>query len=140
MTAAPSYAASRAVALRAPLAVLGVVAAATTYVGVVDPGEAGHYPGCPFLALTGLYCPFCGSLRAVHALVRGDLPGAIGRNALTVAGGVVLAVLWVGWVARRARGVASGVTVPAGVWPALGVAVLVFGVARNLPFAAVLAP
>ena len=37
----------------------------------------GHYPTCPFLAITGWYCPGCGSLRAVHDLLHGDLAGAV---------------------------------------------------------------
>ncbi len=28
---------------------------------------------CPFLLLTGLYCPGCGGTRAVRSLLRGDL-------------------------------------------------------------------
>ena len=40
---------------------------------MVDPNQPGHYPTDPFLAITGLYCPGCGTLRALHALARGDL-------------------------------------------------------------------
>ena len=33
-------------------------------VAVLDPNEPGHYPTCPFLRLTGLGVPGCGSLAA----------------------------------------------------------------------------
>jgi hypothetical protein len=65
-------------ALRAPLMVAGATLAATTYVGAVDPNEGGHYPACPFLALTGLYCPACGrsgSQRAPGGQVAQDAEG-----------------------------------------------------------------
>ncbi len=140
MTSAPPYVATRGAALRAPLAVAGATLAATAYVGTVDPGEAGHYPVCPFLALTGLYCPFCGSLRAVHALAHGDLPAAAGRNVLTVVGLAVLVVLWVGWVARRAGVRAVELAAPRWLWPGVLTVTVVFAVVRNLPFGSSLAP
>ena len=48
------------------------------------PGIRGIFPACPFLSLTGCYCPGCGTLRALHTLLRGDVAGAIGYNVLTV--------------------------------------------------------
>ena len=47
---------------------------------------------CPIRALTGLYCPGCGSTRAVFALFHGNLPLAAHDNALLLAM-PVLAVL-----------------------------------------------
>ncbi len=47
-----------------------------------DPNDAGSYPTCPFLSITGFDCPGCGTLRAVHALLHGDVAGAIGFNLL----------------------------------------------------------
>ena len=40
------------------------------------------FPRCPFLLLTGLYCPGCGSQRAVHALLHGQVARAAGLNLL----------------------------------------------------------
>lgn len=39
-------------------------------------------PACPFLALTGVPCPFCGLTRATIALGHGDVHGALGFHPL----------------------------------------------------------
>ena len=39
---------------------------------------------CPFHHITGLYCPGCGSQRAVHLLLHGDILGAFRFNPLMV--------------------------------------------------------
>ena len=45
---------------------------------------AGSYGVCPLYALTGLWCPACGGLRATHDLAHGDLAGAWAMNPLWV--------------------------------------------------------
>ena len=107
---------------------LGVAALAglCAYLTAVDPNRPGHYPTCPLYAVTGLYCPGCGSLRAVHDLFTGDLAGALHCNLLLVlflplafaswtrtavtgrpqpvlprAAGIVVVVLLLGWTAAR---------------------------------------
>ncbi|WP_243836001.1 DUF2752 domain-containing protein [Sphingobacterium paludis] len=47
-----------------------------------DPLQSPWFPKCPFKTLTGLDCPGCGSQRAIHALLHGDILGAIRFNAL----------------------------------------------------------
>ncbi|KAF1687199.1 hypothetical protein B1992_04230 [Pseudoxanthomonas broegbernensis] len=50
-----------------------------------DPNAAGNpFPPCMFRAFTGCYCIGCGLTRALHALVHGDLPGALSMNPLAV--------------------------------------------------------
>ena len=66
----------------AGLALLGFAGLAVLY--AVDPRNPGSYPICPFLGLTGCYCPGCGTLRALHRLMFGDVSGALGYNPLTV--------------------------------------------------------
>ena len=39
---------------------------------------------CPFHAITGLYCPFCGATRAMQYLYHGKLALALNDNALVV--------------------------------------------------------
>lgn len=87
--------------LMAPLAVGAVTLCAAAYVGLVDPNQPGHYPLCPTKALTGLDCPGCGGLRATHALVTGDLVGALDQNAFVVLVVVPLVVVaWIAWLVR----------------------------------------
>jgi hypothetical protein len=115
---------------------LGVAAAALIgvgYVAAVDPNAAGHYPACPFLAVTGWYCPGCGALRAVHALGHGDLITALARNPFTVVAVGYLVATWVFWIQRVARGRPARWSAPP--WVLYGVfgAILAFWVLRNLP-------
>ncbi|MFE2264816.1 DUF2752 domain-containing protein [Streptomyces griseosporeus] len=126
--------------LAVPGAVLAAVAAAFGYVGAVDPNEPGHYPVCPLLRTTGLYCPGCGGLRSAHAFVHGDLLTALHANAVAVAGYLVFALVWAVWVVRAVRGRPLRIDLrPAPLW-ALGALLLVFTVVRNLPFGGWLHP
>lgn len=130
-----------------PLAVGGAALAGAGYVAAVDPNSAGHYPTCPFLAVTGWYCPGCGALRAVHALGHGDLMTALARNPLAVVAIGCLVVAWVVWLTRAAAGRPLRWMVPQRgartlsltLYGALGV-ILVFWVLRNLPGWAWLSP
>jgi hypothetical protein len=126
--------------LRDPVAVLAVGAAALAVVALVDPNEPGHYPTCPFFALTGHWCPGCGSLRALHALTHGDLGAAAGLNLLALASLPVLVGIWLRWTRRSWTGAQRAHPLPA-VWLwTLAVLVVVFGLVRNLPFGSALAP
>lgn len=96
---------------------------------------------CVFHAVTGLWCPGCGVSRACLRLLALDIPGALRANALVVAAlpvGIVLAAVRVGRYVRT--GSARGGRWEERAWLALAVALLAFGVARNLPWFASLAP
>jgi hypothetical protein len=107
---------------------------------VFDPATSGLFPPCVFHALTGLHCPGCGSLRALHALLHGDVAQALAFNPLTTA---ALPLLLLGFV-REARRIASGRDlawrVPAWMIYGLLALLVVFGIARNLPAGQRLAP
>jgi hypothetical protein len=136
----PAAGTGRARALRAPVAAAGAALAATTYVGLVDPNQSGHYPTCPFLFITGYYCPGCGSLRAVHALTHGDVGAAVGLNVRTVVAIVLAATIWGRWVLRSWRGQPRSRVAPAWtLYLALGV-IVVFWIVRNLTVGEALAP
>ena len=115
---------------------VGVAAAALIgagYVSTVDPNVAGHYPTCPFLAITGWYCPGCGALRAVHALAHGDLTTALARNPLVVVALGYVVLGWVLWLHRTATGRARRWLAPPWVlYGVLGV-IVAFWVLRNVP-------
>lgn len=131
----------RAARLAVPAGVLAAVTAAFAYVGAVDPNEPGHYPVCPLLHLTGLYCPGCGGLRSAHAVAHGDLLTALQANGPAVLGYAGLAVLWTVWVVRAARGGPPlRIDPPPVLLWSLGALLLVFTVVRNLPFGGWLHP
>jgi Protein of unknown function (DUF2752) len=136
----PAAGTGGASALRAPLATAGAALAATTYVGLVDPNQSGHYPTCPFLFITGYYCPGCGSLRAVHALAHGDVGAAVGFNVLTVVSLVVLTGFWGLWVVRSWQGQPRTRVAPAWTLYLVTGAVVVFWIVRNLTLGEALAP
>jgi hypothetical protein len=126
--------------LLAPGAVVAAAAAFAAFVGAVDPNEPGHYPTCPWLSLTDTYCPGCGSLRMIHALVHGDVAEAFGRNPFAFAMLPVLGYMWAAWSYRRLRGRSRArVLHPGLIWLFL-VVVIAFWVVRNLPFGQALAP
>jgi hypothetical protein len=118
--------------------VVAVSAAALGCLGCLalfDPATAGFYPPCPFHALSGLYCPGCGSLRALHQLAHGHLLAALDLNGLTVLALPLVLYAWLS-AARTAFG-RRPLPVPRlprtlGFW-ALAV-VLAFWVLRNLPW------
>lgn len=60
----------------AVLLVLGIIYYA------LDPTSSALFPRCGFLELTGYKCPGCGSQRAIHALLNGDVVGAFKHNAM----------------------------------------------------------
>ncbi len=133
--------ASASASARVPLGLLGLGAAATAYVGVVDPDRPGHYPVCPFLALTGWWCPGCGGLRAVHALTRGELGTALHDNVLVVALCGLTVSFWTLWALRAVRGRPRPALRVGRPWLlAAAVLVLAFTLVRNLPTGAFLAP
>lgn len=119
--------------------VLGI--AAVVYVSQVDPNEPGHYPTCPWLWLTGTYCPGCGTLRMLHAVTHGHFAHGFGLNPL----GAVICVWAVVEYGRWTWATLTGR--PYGSWPrsiywAWGVvaAIIAYWIVRNLPFGAALAP
>ena len=65
---------------------LSVTLAAAALLFAIDPAATWWLPSCPFYALTGWLCPFCGSLRAVHALLHGAPLVASELNPLTTVG------------------------------------------------------
>lgn len=127
--------------IRGPLAVGAAAAAGLTVVAVLDPEQPGHYPICPFYSVTDLYCPGCGSLRALHALTNGDVATALDRNVLTVAALPFLALAWFAWLQRSATGrPRRSWAAPASWLWTLTVGIIGFAVLRNLSAGAWLAP
>jgi hypothetical protein len=102
-----------------------------------DPAKGGFYPPCMFHQLTGLSCPGCGSLRALHYLTHGEIATAFGSNPLLVVLLPLLAFLIARWL-KHGRGAFQGnplILRPATAWTLLAVT-LAFTVLRNLPWPA----
>ena len=94
------------------------------------------FPTCPFLSLTGCYCPGCGTLRSLHVLLRGDVISAIGYNVLAVLSLPFIAYSY-GRGAMRALGLRAPNPVfvqPYLIW-ALLAAIVAYWMLRNLPLA-----
>lgn len=119
--------------LRGPLLTAGIAVAGVGLLHAVDPGRPGHYPPCPLLTLTGLYCPFCGGLRATADLSHGDVAGAFARNPLVPPLLSVLVLLWLRWAWSAITGRAWRLTVDRWITLALLGLLVAFGVARNVP-------
>jgi hypothetical protein len=132
---------SRPVLLRDPAIVGGLGLGAAVLLHLRDPHDSGSYGYCPFLTVTGLPCPGCGGLRAVNDLSRGDLVAALSSNVLSVALVAVLAVSWLVWVARRWQGqdVAMVRLSTRAAWVVVPL-IVAFGILRNTPWGAWLAP
>lgn len=118
-----------------PSALLALGAAATALLlSRVDPAAPDTLlPPCPIHALTGLFCPGCGSTRALHALLHGDVVQAIAMNPLLVVAIPVLALMAInaaGWMPRGSARLWRQLARPLPwLWVLLGYALL-----RNLPW------
>jgi hypothetical protein len=64
--------------------VLTIGLAVATVLFFCDPAQVPIYPVCLFHRVTGLDCPGCGSLRALHELLHGNLAAAVHFNAFLV--------------------------------------------------------
>ena len=62
-----------------------VAAAALLALWRLDPSATPIFPPCIFRAVTGWQCPGCGSARALHALLNGEIAAALRANPLAVA-------------------------------------------------------
>jgi hypothetical protein len=63
----------------------------------------GGFPQCPFHRITGLYCPGCGSQRALSALLHGDIIEAFHDNILMVL--FLPLLLYSAWMNLRYAGI-----------------------------------
>ena len=99
-----------------------------------DPERTWFYPACRFHQLTGLDCPGCGSQRALHALLHGQVLPALHDNLLLVLSLPLFLGLCAQSIWRAHRGEKPAVWIrPAWAWGYV-VAWVLFGILRNLPF------
>jgi len=112
---------------------LGVLAGGVLF--IFDPARHAFYPRCLWHSATGLTCPGCGSLRALHQLLHGHLAVAFHLNPLLVLATPLVLWLCAGQIIGSGAGkrIPTALTRPPWPWILLSVVVL-FGVLRNLPF------
>lgn len=114
----------------------GVLIAATALIAlrIFDPTQTHLFPSCPLYKLTGFYCPGCGSTRALHFLLHGDVYSAFAMNPLAI---LVLPFLLYGgasYLSLQLRGQSLPRVFIPGRWIwALGILIVLYGVARNIP-------
>lgn len=117
---------------RLPAVLIGLAAAVLFF---FDPNYYPGYPLCLFHKYTGLLCPGCGSLRALHQLLHGHVAAALHLNLLLVLA-LPLLGLWTLWSVRRDAPRKSAAKKGPRFWFWFGAAVvMLFGILRNLPFA-----
>ena len=128
--------------VQGPALLAGGVLGASLLLHLRDPHRSGSYAYCPWLLLTGTYCPGCGGLRAVNDLTHGDVLAAASSNLLFVGSLPFLAVWWLRSLVDGWRGSRRPVSDRAAYVALAGVLSLtvLFWVVRNLPFAAWLTP
>ena len=115
-------------------------ACACAAIGIVlfefNPSHYGFYPRCWLYTSTGIYCPGCGSLRAMHQLTHGHLATALRCNLLLTLSVPFAAI----FVMRYAWCWTAGKPLPTlAIRPrwikALVVVLVLFTILRNIPCA-----
>lgn len=115
--------------------ILGIGIIGLIFLYAYNPSTSSLYPPCPFHALTGLHCPGCGSLRALHQLLHGHVLTAFGLNPLMV---LTLPFLGYAFLSSFLEELTGRIYLPrpfipaSWIWAYLGV-ILLFWVLRNIP-------
>ena len=99
-----------------------------------------HLPLCIVHHLTGIDCPGCGAIRAVHSLLAGDLLLALRSNLLITLAIPLTGIGLAAWAVRRARGLRTDLMPSRTTLLVLVAVTLLFTVLRNLPAFWFLAP
>ena len=98
-----------------------------------NPAAHGFFPVCMFHRVTGLNCPGCGGLRAVHQLLHGHLATAFRLNPLFIVA-IPVGIVFVLRALLKKSPREIFLFQPMWLWIGLAV-IIAFGIARNLPFA-----
>ncbi len=115
-------------------ALLGLGAASVAALWVIDPFNSRWLPPCAFRALTGLYCPGCGSTRALYCLVHGEVGAALRFNPLLIVALPFLTYAVVAPLAERHLGLRRlRFELKASASWGILVMILAYSVLRNLP-------
>lgn len=110
---------------------IGIICFIAIYL-LFDPSNSRFFPKCPFLMLTGLKCPGCGSQRAIHALLCGDILSAFRYNALLVISLPIILLYGIAELLRtRYNALYRKLNSPTAIW-AIFVIVVLWWILRNI--------
>lgn len=114
--------------------ILLILLASAIYLYQYNPDGSNVYPTCPFHSLTGLHCPGCGSIRALHQIMHGNILAAFNLNPLMVLftpllGWIILSQLC---VVIRARPLPR-LFIPAFFIWILFAVIIIYWILRNIP-------
>lgn len=100
-----------------------------------NPEQHNFYPKCMLYTATGIQCPGCGGLRAMHALFHGQIDEAFRLNPLLFVLLPMLAYLVIREIAWHLfrKDLPRLFQRPLWIWGFL-VLIIVFAILRNLPF------
>lgn len=84
---------------------------------------------CPFHAVTGLYCPGCGGLRAINSLMDAEFMAALKYNPLIV---IMLPLLLLGMNNRMREKITTTEAIKTKFPLIVLVTVMTFGILRNV--------
>ena len=101
---------------------VAAVLAALCALYIFNPSTTAVFPPCPFHLATGCHCPSCGSLRAIHNLLHGQMAAAMSQNPLMVLSIPILGLMFMNprWIYKP--------WVP---WTAM-VTLIIYGLLRNV--------
>ena len=97
---------------------------------IFDPSVCKVFPPCPFYAITGFYCPGCGSQRALHDILHMDLTGAVANNLLVIPAILITVYQLMYLIIKfKHKNILYYNSTP---WIILGI-IIVFWILRNIP-------
>ena len=80
--------------MRLSRTIVVAIVAGLAVICLFDPSSVGFYPRCPFFVLTGLKCPGCGTLRALHCIMHGHFGEAWQLNPALLISVPIIAALF----------------------------------------------
>jgi hypothetical protein len=116
--------------------VSGIILAGAIVLYRFDPVTSNIYPSSPFKALTGLFCPGCGTLRGLHQLLQGNFWSALDYNPLMVLSLPFLIYSYLGYATKIliGRSLPTPFLPSKWIWLLLKV-IVAFWILRNIPVA-----
>lgn len=101
----------------------------------IDPSSTALFPKCPFLKFTGLYCPGCGSQRAFHNILKGNIITGIKHNYLFLLAFSVIGYQLIIFVINKySSNTYQNLLHKSSITRAILIIVVLFWILRNIPY------